>query len=165
MPPKGVLYSRAREDEVEFVGESSTRRRQKQRRRWLSGSCAIGAIILCLLIILVLATLLLVAFSSVEANETDEHFNCIPEGGSKVTKQLCQQRGCIWRDSSTPRCYYPAGFGYSVSGGINTTSYGYTALLKRKSDQPSQYGGDIEILRMDAMFETDHRLRVKVKSV
>ena len=94
-------------------------------------------------------------------------FNCIPEGGKSDTKEVCEKRGCCWADSSSkrgaPHCFYPVGFGYKVVGQSKKTSTGETLNITRKSGQPSQYGGDIDTVRVDVFYETPYRLRVKVQ--
>ena len=79
-----------------------------------------------------------------------------------ATKDLCDRRGCCWNASNTPRCFYPSGFGYEVIGSVKTTDYGYQADLRFKSDQSSPYGDATENIRVDVVFETQNRLRVKV---
>ncbi len=154
-------------------GEQGTRQAWKSKRR----VCFAGSIALCVVLLFILAVILLLvvghhAFDDerpamFELAHTDgscsnvDRFNCIPEGNP--SQSMCEKRGCCWDKSSTlPQCYYPAGFGYALDGQVNRTSYGFQANLKRKPDQPSQYGGDIETLRMDVFFETESRIRVKV---
>lgn len=98
---------------------------------------------------------------------TDLRINCIPEGGKNNTKEVCEKRGCCWKGesgSSAPQCFYPEGFGYKVNGKVKDTPTGKTINVTRKSGQPSQYGGDINSLRVDFFYETPYRLRVKVHS-
>lgn len=100
--------------------------------------------------------------------ETSTGFNCIPEGGKTNTKEVCEKRGCCWASdsrSSAPKCFYPEGFGYKVSGEVKDTPTGKTVNMTRKSGQPSQYGGDINSVRIDFFYETPYRLRVKVYSL
>ena len=88
--------------------------------------------------------------------------NCIPEGGRSETEDVCLERGCCWAKEETPSCFYPGGFGYAVDGQPADTPMGKTVNLTRKTGQPSQYGGDIETVRVDIFYETSYRLRVKV---
>jgi lysosomal alpha-glucosidase len=88
--------------------------------------------------------------------------NCIPEGGRSETEDVCLERGCCWVKEETPSCFYPGGFGYAVDGQPADTPMGKTVNLTRKTGQPSQYGGDIETVRVDIFYETSYRLRVKL---
>ena len=97
-------------------------------------------------------------------------FNCIPEGGKTETKETCEKRGCCWTSSrgsktGSPRCFYPEEFGYTVDGSVQDTATGERLNVTRKSGQPSQYGNDVDTLRVDIYYETPHRLRVKVRSL
>ena len=88
-------------------------------------------------------------------------FDCYPEGGA--TETLCRSRGCCWNPSASPSCFYPDGFGYAMNGALSEESYGHSATLSRKANQPVQYHGPAATLRVDVYLETQYRLRVKVR--
>ena len=87
-------------------------------------------------------------------------FDCYPEGGA--TETSCRSRGCCWNSSASPSCVYPDGFGYAMNGALSEESYGHSATLSRKANQPVQYRGPAATLRVDVYLETQYRLRVKV---
>ena len=157
------------------VRYADARRSRKSRRK----SCLVGTIILIVLLMFILALILLLLYVAGSDNRKGrssgghdsvqctldpvDRFECYPEGSP--TKDLCENRGCCWNSSSEPLCYYPSEFGYLVEGQVNDTDFGYSVALKRNSSQPSQYGGDVDVLHVDVMYETQYRLRVKVKTV
>ena len=79
-----------------------------------------------------------------------------------ATEDVCSERGCCWVASNTPQCFYPSGSGYEVDGSVKPTDYGYQVDLKLKSNQTSPYGNGTKNVRVDVMFETQNRLRIKV---
>ena len=175
MPRRFGTYNTL-EDEFQgnHLGEASARRERKKRKRKV-GVCVTVTVLLCLVLIFVFAILLLLTIEKAKHSESGhsesqnascskvDRFNCIPEGQS--SQSLCEKRGCCWDKSSTQlSCYYPSGFGYSIDGQVNKTSFGFKGNLKIKAGQPSQYGGDVESLRVDVYFETESRLRVKVRN-
>lgn len=165
-----VSYNTLNEDEVEFCGTSQASRRTKQRK--VLQFVVVSFVVLATIIAFVLLGFLIGTIVEGEEDSSGGHgcvpssdrFNCLPEGRVENASELCQQRGCCWDNSSAPgiSCFYPAGFGYSVSS-IQNTPLGFTAIVQRKTGQPSQYGGDINTLRVDVMYETDYRLHIKVK--
>ena len=166
MPRKGRnSYSALDEtDTIQYLGETEHRQSRKSRHRKV-GAC----IVLCLLFIFVLVALVIITMEDIHFHEQDtcssndinNRVDCAPEGN--LSQSLCEKRGCCWdKSGSEPQCYYPSGFGYGFDGKINDTVFGYAANLKRKAGQPSQYGGDVDILRVDVMYETQYRLRIKV---
>lgn len=154
------------EDAVTVRGE------RKQRRRvccWGSLFALLTATLLGLLVAII--TVGVLGFLSTTTDEevgTCEQppsvaVNCIPEGGRSETEDTCLERGCCWAGSDvTPSCFYPDGFGYAVDGAPAVTPTGMTVNATRKTGQPSQYGRDIETVRVDFYYETPYRLRVKV---
>ena len=88
-------------------------------------------------------------------------FDCYPEGGA--TETSCRTRGCCWNSSASPSCFYPDGFGYAMNGALSEESYGHSATLSRKANQPFQYRGPAATLRVDVYLETQYRLRMKVR--
>ena len=162
----GPRYENVDEDVV--VGSSQSSRFRRKARRRETFFCFGGLLILVFALAGVVAVLLVITLSTSEADcsvESGLRFNCIPEGGKTEAEDVCGKRGCCWSDSSTPKCFYPTDFGYTVNGKVVDTRTGKTANLTRKSGQPSQYGGDIDSLRVDMFYETPYRLHVKVGDV
>ena len=158
---KGSEYRNIDEDDAVVLREGRKWRRQ---RSFYLGGLAVAALLFLLAIAALLVVLLLP--EHVESAETCQsagvRVNCIPEGGRSETQEVCLKRGCCWDDTDTPSCFYPAEFGYAVSGQVVDTPTGMTANVTRKAGQPSQYGGDIDTVRVDFFYETPYRLRVKV---
>ncbi|XP_071510130.1 lysosomal alpha-glucosidase-like isoform X1 [Diadema antillarum] len=117
---------------------------------------------------------------ALQCTQTNDNlrFDCYPESGASQSK--CEARGCCWAPAKSgdvkpprrwnttkggpqinvPYCYYPSDYpGYSFNG-IATTSYGYTVNFTRSTK--SYYPNDIMNLRLDAYFENDNRLRIKI---
>lgn len=101
-------------------------------------------------------------------------FDCYPERGVVVTKELCEARNCCFIPASSPSssatrpsgrndipwCFYPKDFpSYSVVS-IKDTSLGQKAKLVRQVK--TYYPADILALELDVQHETDTRLRVRV---
>ena len=169
-----AVYNTLNDDEVEFVEGSVSQRSPKAKRRMVL-QCLVGSfIILTVVCAFVLLVLLVVTFVEDEENSSGgsgsegcalrspDRFNCLPEGVGENASDLCKQRGCCWASNSAPNCFYPADFGYFVNS-TATTTLGFTATVKRKPKQPSQFGGDIDTLCVDVMYETDTRVHVKVR--
>lgn len=168
-----AVYDTLNDDEVEIVEGSKSHRSPKVKRRMVL-QCVVGSfIVLFAVCAFVLLVLLIVTFVEDEENssggtgsqgcalKSPDRFNCLPEGVAENASELCKQRGCCWDNTSAPNCFYPAEFGYFVNS-VATTPLEFTATVKRKSKQPSQFGGDVDTLRVDVMYETDTRVRVKV---
>ena len=60
-----------------------------------------------------------------------------------------------------PWCYYPENYGYSLEG-IFEIENGIGANLVRNSAIGSMFGSDFEKLILEAEFQTDDRLRIKI---
>jgi len=60
----------------------------------------------------------------------------------------------------TPYCFYPSNWGYQLTN-PQQTSTGITATLTRVGP-PSPYGGDVNTLKLDIMYETTQRLHFKI---
>ena len=101
-------------------------------------------------------------------------FDCYPERGVVVTKELCEARNCCFMRASSPSssgsspsgrngipwCFYPPDFpSYSLVS-INDTSLGQKATLVR--EVKTYYPADILTLEAEIRHETDTRLRVRV---
>ncbi|XP_015249519.1 PREDICTED: lysosomal alpha-glucosidase-like [Cyprinodon variegatus] len=98
-------------------------------------------------------------------------FDCYPERGVVVNRELCEARNCCFIPASTfarrksrkngiPWCFYPPDFpSYSVVS-VNDTSMGLKGTLVK--DVKTYYPGDILTLEMEIRHETDTRLRVRI---
>uniref|UniRef100_A0A671TMY5 Alpha glucosidase 2 n=1 Tax=Sparus aurata TaxID=8175 RepID=A0A671TMY5_SPAAU len=101
-------------------------------------------------------------------------FDCYPERGVVVTKELCEARNCCFMRASSPSssaarpsgrngipwCFYPPDFpSYSLVS-INDTSVGQKATLVR--EVKTYYPADILTLEAEIRQETDTRLRVRI---
>lgn len=94
-----------------------------------------------------------------------DRFDCYPERDRVVTRKLCEQRGCCFaqgiNDSSgVPWCFYPPNFPSYILGNRTPTELGEAGELTRKNK--TYYPRDILKLQLNVMFETDHRLHIKV---
>ena len=104
-------------------------------------------------------------------------FDCYPERGVVVTRELCEARNCCFIPASSPAssatrpsgkngipwCFYPPDFpSYSLKS-INGTLLGQKGALVKKVK--TYYPGDILTLEVDIRHETDTRLRVRVSTV
>lgn len=101
-------------------------------------------------------------------------FDCYPERGVVVTRELCEARNCCFIPASSPAssatrpsgkngipwCFYPPDFpSYSLKS-INGTLLGQKGALVKKVK--TYYPGDILTLEVDIRHETDTRLRVRI---
>ncbi|XP_032896705.1 lysosomal alpha-glucosidase-like [Amblyraja radiata] len=94
-----------------------------------------------------------------------DRFDCYPERDRVVTRKLCEQRGCCFaqdiNDSSgVPWCFYPPNFPSYILGNRTPTELGEAGELTRKNK--TYYPRDILKLQLNVMFETDHRLHIKI---
>lgn len=104
-------------------------------------------------------------------------FDCYPERGVVVTRQMCEARKCCFIPASSrlpsannpsgrngiPWCFYPSDFpSYSLVS-INDTSVGQKGTLVR--EVKTYYPGDVLTLGLEIRHETDTRLRVRVSQV
>lgn len=101
-------------------------------------------------------------------------FDCYPERGVVVTRELCEARNCCFIPASTafssasrpsgkngiPWCFYPSEFpSYSLVS-LNDTLLGQKATLVK--EVKTYYPGDILTIEVEMRYETDKRLRVRV---
>ncbi|XP_047435014.1 lysosomal alpha-glucosidase isoform X1 [Mugil cephalus] len=101
-------------------------------------------------------------------------FDCYPERGAVVTRELCEARNCCFIPASTasssaarpsgkngiPWCFYPPGFpSYSLVS-LNDTLLGQKGTLVK--EEKTYYPGDILTVEVDVRHETDNRLRVRI---
>uniref|UniRef100_A0A669DAE8 Alpha glucosidase 2 n=1 Tax=Oreochromis niloticus TaxID=8128 RepID=A0A669DAE8_ORENI len=97
-------------------------------------------------------------------------FDCYPERGVVVTRELCEARNCCFIPASTasssasrpsgkngiPWCFYPPEFpSYSVVS-LNDTLLGQKATLVK--EVKTYYPGDILTVEVEMRYETDKRL-------
>lgn len=96
-----------------------------------------------------------------------ERYDCFPEINSN--QQTCEARGCCWvaADKSNPStrdvpwCFYPKNYGGYEYVNRTDTSTGQQAYLRRTFQSP--YPNDVQLLRLDIEYQTDNRVRVKVR--
>ncbi|XP_047222103.1 lysosomal alpha-glucosidase [Girardinichthys multiradiatus] len=98
-------------------------------------------------------------------------FDCYPERGVVVNRELCEARNCCFipasssarsksRKNGIPWCFYPTDFpSYSLVS-LNDTSIGLKGALVK--DVKTYYPGDILTLEMEIRHETDTRLHVRI---
>ena len=139
-------------------------RRRPARRRCIKVIFLVALLILLLTVAGVVLGVMLLQTEAAQSTPTCSSatylFDCYPEGGANETS--CRSRGCCWNSSASSSCFYPDGFGYAMNGALSEESYGHSATLSRKANQPVQYRGPATTLRVDVFLETQYRLRVKV---
>uniref|UniRef100_A0A8C2WRX5 Alpha glucosidase 2 n=1 Tax=Cyclopterus lumpus TaxID=8103 RepID=A0A8C2WRX5_CYCLU len=95
-------------------------------------------------------------------------FDCYPERGAVVTRELCEARSCCFIPASSrpagrngiPWCFYPRDFpSYSLVS-MNDTSTGQKGTLVR--EVKTYYPADVLTLEVEIRHETDTRLRVRI---
>lgn len=94
-------------------------------------------------------------------------FDCYPERDAVVTEDMCHARNCCFshtadEKSGVPYCYYPPDYPSYTLEAINGTETGMTGKLVRT--QKTYYPKDVEVLRLDVLYESNSRLRVKVSA-
>ena len=98
--------------------------------------------------------------------KVEQRVDCYPERGKNVTEDNCHNRGCCWVDGGpdgAPFCFFPDSYGYTVDT-VQNTSVGVTVeMSKNESNLP--YPKEVMKLKLEAYYETDSRLRVKVQCV
>ncbi|XP_060837223.1 lysosomal alpha-glucosidase-like [Rhopalosiphum padi] len=90
-------------------------------------------------------------------------FDCIPKG--KSDEVICKQINCSWTPfeqsfTQWPWCYYPECYNNYNTINISKTSTGIVAFYNLSVD--SNYKKNIQILRLDVIFETSQRLRITI---
>ncbi|RVE75910.1 hypothetical protein OJAV_G00003470 [Oryzias javanicus] len=96
-------------------------------------------------------------------------FDCYPERGVVVTKEMCEARNCCFipaskagqaRKNGVPWCFYPPDFpSYSLVS-INDTLMGQKGTLVK--EVKTYYPGDILTVEVETRQETDTRLRIRM---
>ncbi|PIK48957.1 putative maltase-glucoamylase, intestinal [Apostichopus japonicus] len=92
----------------------------------------------------------------------EERIDCYTESGG--TPETCASRGCAWSESANsgvPWCFYPPEFGHELVDGPTNTKLGWTATIQRKEGQPSRYGRDIDLVKLEVQKQTNKRLHFK----
>lgn len=90
-------------------------------------------------------------------------FDCIPKG--KSDEVTCKKMNCSWTPAIQsftpwPWCYYPECYNNYNTINISKTSTGVVAFYNLSV--ASNYKKNIQILRLDVIFETPQRLRITV---
>uniref|UniRef100_A0A8B9T872 P-type domain-containing protein n=1 Tax=Anas platyrhynchos TaxID=8839 RepID=A0A8B9T872_ANAPL len=94
-----------------------------------------------------------------------EKFDCYPSAGA--SKELCEQRGCIWEDTSSsnvPYCFYGSDNSYSVSG-VQYTASGLVANLTYTNTMARAFGrstSPISTLRLEVIYHSNDMLQFKI---
>uniref|UniRef100_UPI00398EBB98 lysosomal alpha-glucosidase-like n=1 Tax=Pristiophorus japonicus TaxID=55135 RepID=UPI00398EBB98 len=92
-------------------------------------------------------------------------FDCYPERGRVVTRELCEQRSCCFLPASpdvsgVPWCFYPPNFPSYALGKLRPTELGEVAELIRRNK--TYYPRDVWKLQLTVSYEADHRLHIKI---
>lgn len=90
-------------------------------------------------------------------------FDCIPK--EKSDEVTCKRMNCSWTPANQtftrwPWCYYPECYNNYNTINISKTSTGVVAFYNLSV--ASSYKKNIQILRLDVIFETPQRLRITV---
>ncbi|XP_029347280.1 lysosomal alpha-glucosidase [Acyrthosiphon pisum] len=90
-------------------------------------------------------------------------FDCIPKG--KSDEVTCKKMNCSWTPANQsftrwPWCYYPECYNNYNTINISKTSTGVVAFYNLSV--ASSYKKNIQILRLDVIFETPQRLRITI---
>lgn len=90
-------------------------------------------------------------------------FDCIPKG--KSDEIICKQLNCSWTPANQsftqwPWCYYPECYNNYNTINISKTSTGVVAFYNLSVE--SNYKKNVQILRLEVIFETSQRLRITV---
>lgn len=109
-------------------------------------------------------------YGKCKLTEENDRLDCFPENGAN--QQGCEARGCCWIPAkrkpkigvplAVPYCFYPPNYATYNYLNVTETAYGLEAFLKR--NYATAYPGDVEIIKLSARYETENRLRIKVKN-
>lgn len=141
------------------------------------GNRKVTALVVTVLCVIVLAVVILVPILVVNEvhhkNDNDqglqcpeavgERVDCYPERDGNASEDTCHSRGCCWADSGisgAPCCFFPNNYGYNVKNVSETKVGENVAIQKYHSNLP--YPNEIMELVLEAYYEKDYRLRVKV---
>lgn len=135
---------------------------------------------LCVVVLLVVILVPIIVVNSVHKSNTNsingglqcpepvkERVDCYPERDGKANSDTCNRRGCCWVDdggpTGAPYCYFPISYGYTITN-VTTTNTGMLAHIHRSASK-LPYPAEVLELKLEAYYETDNRLRVKVDLV
>lgn len=91
-----------------------------------------------------------------------QRIDCYPQEGAN--EQNCLERGCLWCPAQvgTPWCHLPTTYGYRMIGEPVDLPNGIQVNLSRATNI-SYVGGDAELITATFDFQSDERLRIKVR--
>lgn len=128
---------------------------------------------LCVIIVLIVVLVPVIIVNTVQEKNNnkgllcpeavEERVDCYPERGGNVNEGSCHDRGCCWVEGGpdgAPYCFFPSSYGYSV-GRVSNTSVGMNVDVY-KNDSKLPYPDEVMKLKLEAYYETDTRLRVKI---
>lgn len=97
-----------------------------------------------------------------------DNSNKVDCGFAGINEGSCLAKGCCWypegSGSLQPWCYYKgSNSGYALSELIPTT-YGFTANLTLMGKTSSDFGDDIETLKLDIIYETASILHIRINN-
>lgn len=96
-------------------------------------------------------------------SQLSDRFDCFPRG--IASEQACMARGCCWKpvqaNSLEPWCFYPNNYKSYQIETVQLMGDGQTSLVYRNIHK-STYPDDVEYVRVDVVYETEKRLRVKI---
>lgn len=118
---------------------------------------------ICILILLHTLFVLSIATYSCHSTPNELKFDCLPR--EKSNQAYCEKINCCWTPANQsftqwPWCYYPECYNNYNTINISKTNTGVTAFYNLTT--ASNYKKDIQILRLDVIFETSQRLRIVV---
>lgn len=93
-------------------------------------------------------------------------FDCTPQG--KSDSGICEQRNCCWTPANQsftqwPWCYYPECYNNYNTINVTKTSTGIVAFFNLSA--ASHYKNNVELLRLEVIFETLQRIRITVSFI
>ena len=163
-------YSTLEGDSLQNVSKESESSQKVSRKP----AILILAVVCVIILVVVIVVPIIVINNTHENNNNNneglqcivsdvERVDCYPENDGKRNEDTCHSRGCCWVAEGTsgpPSCFFTDNYGYSVIN-VSNTSVGVTAHVQ-KSGSKLPYRGDIMHLKMEAYYETNERLRIKV---
>ncbi|KAK7820953.1 hypothetical protein U0070_026011, partial [Myodes glareolus] len=96
----------------------------------------------------------------------NERFGCYPDAGT-ATREVCQQRGCIWNEvsmpSMAPDCYFPTDHNPYLLTSIQYLATGITADLQRNPANTIRLPSNpISNLRLEVKYHKNDMLQFKI---
>lgn len=93
---------------------------------------------------------------------TSERIDCHPE--PNADQDTCLSRGCYWCEAQddSPWCFLPKQHGYRMVGDPVETPSGHEVVLRR-INYPSWFGLEIDDVLMQVEYQSNSRLRLKVR--